>query len=93
MQAIQNKIPSISGLATNSALTAVKTKIPDVSSLVKKTDIETELKDGAQNYLLFQPMLRYFKRIAGGGSGNYIYFCKSKGFSDARLDSITASSH
>ena len=31
-------------------------------------------KDGTQNYLVFQPMYRYFKRIAGVGSGNYIYF-------------------
>ena len=35
-------------------------------------------------------MYRYFKRIAGVGSGNYIYFWKSKGLSDERLDSITA---
>ena len=28
-------IPAITGLATNSALTAVENKIPDVSSLVK----------------------------------------------------------
>ena len=34
---IENKIPSITGLATNSALTAVTNNIPDVSSLVKKT--------------------------------------------------------
>ena len=33
---IEGKIPSITGLATNSALAAVKDKIPDVSSLVKK---------------------------------------------------------
>ena len=33
---IEGKIPSISSLATNSALTAVENKIPDVSSLVKK---------------------------------------------------------
>ena len=31
--------------------------------------------------------------IAGVGSGNYIYFWKSKGLSDKRLDSITASNH
>ena len=31
------EIPSISGLATTSALTAVENKIPDISSLVKKT--------------------------------------------------------
>ena len=30
------KIPSISGLAATSALTAVEIKIPDVSNLVKK---------------------------------------------------------
>ena len=32
----EGKIPSITGLATNSELTAVENKIPDVSSLVKK---------------------------------------------------------
>ena len=33
---IEGKIPSISGLATSSALTAVENKRPDVSILVKK---------------------------------------------------------
>ena len=33
---IEKKIPSISGLATNSALIAVENKIPDVNSLVQK---------------------------------------------------------
>ena len=47
-------------------------------------------EDGTQNHLVFQPMCRYFKRIAGVGSGNYIYFWKSKGLYDERLDSITA---
>ena len=165
---IEGKIPSISGLATNSALTAVENKIPDVSSLVKKTDyntkiseienkvndhnhdkcittpefntlaadvfkarlaadlktrfdfklkgisdrvtknqtkyllVESQLKkllkfdaayfrgkshfeeDGTQNYLVFQPMYRFFKRID---------FWKSKGLSDERLDSVTASTY
>ena len=36
-------------------------------------------------------MQRYFKRIAGVGSGNYIYFWKSKGLSDERINSITTS--
>ena len=36
-------------------------------------------------------MNRYFKRIAGVGSGNYIYFWKSKGLSDERINSITTS--
>ena len=35
---VKDTILSISGLATNPALTAVENKIPDVSNLVKKTD-------------------------------------------------------
>ena len=50
-------------------------------------------EDGTQNYSVFQPMYRYFKRITGAGSGNYIYFWKSKGFSHERLDSIIASNY
>ena len=34
-------------------------------------------------------MYRYFKKIAGVGCGNYIYFWKSKGSSDEKLDSNT----
>ena len=50
-------------------------------------------EDGTHNYLVFQPMYRYFKRISGIVSDSYIYFWKSKGLSDERLDSITASNH
>ena len=39
-------------------------------------------EDGMQNYLVFQPMYRYFKQIAGVGIGNYIYYWQSKGLSD-----------
>ena len=39
---IEGKIPSISGLVTNSALTAVENKTPDFRSLVKKTDYNTK---------------------------------------------------
>ena len=42
---IEGKIRSISGLATNSALTAVENKIPDVSSLVKKIDYNTKISE------------------------------------------------
>ena len=34
---IEGKIPSITGLATTSALTIVENKIPNISNLVKKT--------------------------------------------------------
>ena len=37
MTEIECKMPSISGLVTNAALTLVENKIPDVSNLVKKT--------------------------------------------------------
>ena len=38
-------------------------------------------------------MYRYFKKISGVGNGKYIYFWKSKGLSDERINSITASSY
>ena len=48
-------------------------------------------EDGTQHYLVFQPMCRYSKRVAG--SGNYIYIWKSKGLFDERLDFITVSNY
>ena len=50
-------------------------------------------EDGTQNYLVFQPIYRYFRRIAGVGSGNDIYIWKSIGSSDDRLNSNTASNY
>ena len=38
-------------------------------------------------------MHRYFKRVAGVGIGNYIYFWKSKGLFDERISSITVSNY
>ena len=42
---MEGKIPSITGLATNSALTAIENEIPDVSSLVKKTNYNTKISE------------------------------------------------
>ena len=39
---IRGEIPSISNLATTTALTAVENKIPNVSNLVKKTDYNSK---------------------------------------------------
>ena len=50
-------------------------------------------EDGTQNYLVFQPMYRYFRTIIGFGSGNYIYFWKSIGLFDDRSNSNTASNY
>ena len=41
----EGKIPSISGLATNSALTAVKNKISDVNISAKKIDYNTKISE------------------------------------------------
>ena len=38
-------------------------------------------------------MYRYFKRIAGVGNGNYIYYCQSKGLSDERTNSVKTAHH
>ena len=38
-------------------------------------------------------MYRHFKMIAGVACGNYIYFWKSKGLSDEKLNSNTASNY
>ena len=40
LPAVENEIPSISGLATNTALRAVENKIPNISSLVKKNGLQ-----------------------------------------------------
>ena len=50
-------------------------------------------EDGAQNYLVFRSINRYFKSIIGVGNGEYLYFWKSKGLSDKRVNSITPSNY
>ena len=48
-------------------------------------------EDGTQNYLVFQSMYRFFKRVSGVGSGNYSYFWKSEGLSDENITVPTTS--
>ena len=50
----------------------------DSSYFIDKYDFG---EDDTQNYLIFQPMYRYFKIIIGLGSGNYICYWKCKGLS------------
>ena len=38
-------------------------------------------------------MDRYFEQIAGVSRGNYVYYWKSKGLSDERINSIKTSNH
>ena len=42
---VEGKVPNISGLATNSSLTAAENKIPDITSMIKKTDFDAKLKN------------------------------------------------
>ena len=60
-----------------------KRKAFDSSYLISKSHFE---EDGTTNYLVFQPMYRYFKRV---DNSNYILLSKSKGVPD---ESIKASS-
>ena len=38
-------------------------------------------------------MYRYFKRVSGVGTGNYVYFWKSKGLPDEHLTAPTTSDY
>ena len=46
-----------------------------------------------QNYLVFQPIQKYFKRIVNVGNDNYVYYWKSKGLSDETINSIKTSDY
>ena len=50
-------------------------------------------EDGPQNYLVFQPIQRYFKIIANVGNDNYVYYWKTKGSSDETINSIKTSDY
>ena len=62
----------------------------DSSYFVGKIHFE---EDGTQNYLIFHPIYRYFKRISGAGNGNYIYYWQSKGLYDKRINSVKTFNH
>ena len=65
-----------------------KLKTFDSSYFIGKIHFE---EDVVQNFLVFQPMQKYVLKIVGVGSGNFIYYWKSKGLYDERINSITAS--
>ena len=44
--------------------------------------------DGAQNFLVFQPIERYFKITDNVDNKNYVYWWKSKALSDGKINSI-----
>ena len=66
-----------------------KLKTFDSSYFIGKSHFE----DDTQNYLVFQPMYIYFKRVVGAGTGNYIYIWKSKWLSDENITTPTISDY
>ena len=67
-----------------------KLKTFDLSYFKNKRHFE---EDGIQNCFLFQPMYRYFKRVAGVRSSNYVYIWKSKELTGEKINSITTSNY
>ena len=67
-----------------------KLKTFDSRYFIGKSHFE---EDGTENYLVFQPVYRYFKMIAGVGNGIHIYYWKSKGLSDERINSTKTPIH
>ena len=67
-----------------------KLKPFDSSYFIGKSHFE---EDHTENYLVFQQMYRYFKATAGIGNGSYIYYWKSKGLSDKRINSVKTPNH
>ena len=67
-----------------------KLKLFDSSYFIGKSHFE---ENRTQNYLVFQTMYRYFKRIAGVGNGNFIYYWKPKESSDERINSVKTPSY
>ena len=67
-----------------------KLKTFDLSYFIGKSHCE---EDSTQNYLVFQPLYRYFNQVSGVGSGNYIYSWKSKGLFDENITAPTTSDY
>ena len=97
LTAVKNKIPGVTSLV---AKTDFDAKLKAVSDRVTKTfDLsyfrgKNYFEDsGPLIYLIFQPIDKCFKSIVGVGNGEYISFWKSRGLSDEKINSITASNH
>ena len=60
---MESKIPSISGLATNAALTAVENKIPNITNLVKKNRLLCKISDIESRYITATDYNKFTKNI------------------------------
>ena len=60
---IENKLPSINGLATTATLTEIENKIPDVSNLVKKPDYHAKMLDIESKYITTADHNKFTKNL------------------------------
>ena len=72
-QDLIEKLPQIKQFLVKNELKKLKTI--DSSYFRGKSHFE---EDGTQNYLVFQPMFKYFKIIAGVANGSHIYYWNLK---------------
>ena len=82
---------------TNQTLTSNKSKHLLIENELKKLkalirfiiEAKVALKKMAHKIIqYFNLIQKYFERIAGVGNGNHIYYQKSKGLSDERINSV-----
>ena len=71
LSSLNRKIPSNKSKHLHVENEFQKLKTFDLSYFIGKSHFE---EDGAQNYLVFQPVYRYLKIIAGVGNVSYIYY-------------------
>ena len=48
---VENKIPDISNLATKVTLTNLSNTVPDISTLIKKSDYDTKIREIDSKYV------------------------------------------
>ena len=61
---IEGKIPSITGLATTTALTSAENKIPSLSNFVKKKYYNSKIADIESRYIATDDYNKFNKTIA-----------------------------
>ena len=69
-QVLTEKLPQIKQIVYSLKMKQKSLKTFDWIYFGDKSHFE---EDGMQNFLVFQPIQRYFKRIVNAGNENYVY--------------------
>ena len=82
-------------ISLNKKINSNKTKHLLVENEFKKLETfdSIHFKRWYTKHLVFQPMFRYFMRVAGVGTGNYIYFWNYKELSGENITAPTTSDY